>query len=197
MRCAHCDSHNIQVQSHPIKGLPVIPFALILGGFGMMLYSIIGLILGALIGCIIGAVAKSLIPQKYETVAVCQNCGYTSEIVSQELSAIENHPLIASFDECNLIVTRNNSPTGSLIELSVEIDNAAPIYLSNNMTVYLRLENGMHKVHYEQIGGIGKKNRKGDIDLFADSGTKQYFNLTFTKTGLDVTLSWNDTNGRI
>lgn len=190
MKCPRCNSDNIQMQSRPGKGLPLVLFAITFGGFGLMFLSVIGLVLGALLGCVIGAIVKAALPKHNETVAICQSCGYTSEPIPQGLPSQGGHPLFSTDNDCNLSITRENSFTGSAIFLVVRIDNYKPFNISNGMTVNLKLENGPHKIAYEQGGGLGKKNRQGYVDLVTEEGIKQHMSLTFTKTGLDIKKSW-------
>ena len=190
MKCPRCNSENMQMQSRPGKGLSLIWFALTFGGFGLMFLSIVGLVLGALLGCIIGAIVKATLPKHNETVAICQNCGYTSGPIPQGLPNQGGHPLFSTDSEHNFSITRENSPIGSAIFLVIRIDNYKPFNISNGMTVNLKLEDGPHKISYEQGGGLGKKNRQGCVDLFTETGIKQHMILTFTQTGLDVKKSW-------
>ena len=190
MKCPRCNSESIQMQSRPGKGLSLVWFALGFGGLGLMFLSVIGLLLGALLGCIVGAIAKAALPKNNETVAVCQSCGYTSEPIPQGLPSQNGHPLFSTDSECNLSITRENSFTGSAIFLVVRIDNHKPFNISNGMTINLKLENGPHKIAYEQGGGLGKKDRRGCLDLITEEGIKQHMSLTFTKTGLEVVKSW-------
>ncbi len=85
MKCQRCNSENVQMQSRPGKSVPIIGFVLAFAGLGLMIFSIIGFVAGALFGCLIGAIVKAILPKKYETVAVCQNCGYTSKPIKQDL----------------------------------------------------------------------------------------------------------------
>ena len=190
MKCPRCNSENIQMQTREGKGLSFVLFALIFGGIGLMFLSVVGLVLGALLGCVIGAIVKAALPKHNETVAVCQGCGYTSEPIPQGLPSQGGHPLFSTYADCNLSITRENSFTGSAIFLVIRIDNHKPFNISNGMTVNLKLENGPHKISYEQGGGLGKKNRQGCVDLIAGNGIKQHMILTFTQTGLDVKKSW-------
>ena len=118
MKCPRCNSENIQMQVTEGKSLPIIGFVLLFGGIGLMLLSIIGLIIGALIGLLVGSIAKAVLPNKKETVSVCQSCGYTSNPIPQSGFSPISHPLFCSESECNLSVTRENSTTGSAIPCS-------------------------------------------------------------------------------
>lgn len=190
MKCPRCNSENIQMQTREGKGLSLVLFALIFGGIGLMILSIVGLVLGALLGCLVGAVVKAALPKHNETVAVCQACGYTSEPIPQGLPSQGGHPLFSTDADCNLSITRENSFTGSAIFLVIRVDNHKPFNLSNGMTVNLKLDEGIHKIAYEQGGGLGKNNRKGCVDLSMVEGAKHKMSLAFTKTGLDVTKTW-------
>lgn len=109
MKCQRCNSENVQMQSRPGKSFPIIGFAfsvaLAFTGLGLMFFSIadvivglgsmylflstagaiVGFVASGFFGCILGAILKAFLPKKYETVAVCQNCGYTSEPIKQDL----------------------------------------------------------------------------------------------------------------
>lgn len=178
------------MQTRPGKGLSLIWFALAFGGFGLMFLSIIGLVLGALLGFVIGAIVNAALPKHNETVAVCQNCGHTSEPISQGLSAQGGHPLFSTAGDCNLTITRENSFIGSATFLIVRIDNYKPFNISDGMTVNLKLEDGAHRISYEQGGGLGKKNRRGCVDLVTETGVKHRIGLMFTKNGIELTKSW-------
>lgn len=190
MKCPRCNSENIQMQTREGKGLSIILFALMFGGFGLMFLSVVGLVLGALLGLVIGAIIKAALPKHNETVAVCQSCGYTSEPIPQGLPSQGGHSLFSTDADGNLCITRENSFIGSAIFLVIRIDNNKPFNISNGMTVKLKLEEGPHKIVYEQGRGMGKKNRQGCIDLSVAEGTKYNLSLTFTKTGLDIVKSW-------
>lgn len=79
MKCSKCNSENVQMQAKEVKAKLTVPCLLTLGGFGLMFFGIVGLVIGAVLGLIIGAIIQALLPTKYTSVAVCQDCGYTSQ----------------------------------------------------------------------------------------------------------------------
>ncbi len=91
VKCERCGSFNLQMQSRSAKGFPVVGFTvgvtLLFAGLGLMFLSIIGLVLGAIIGAVLGGIIGiliyALVPKAHETVAVCQNCGFTSKPIPQ------------------------------------------------------------------------------------------------------------------
>ncbi len=190
MKCPRCNSENIQMQTQKRKETPMIAFVLPFVGLGLMLFGFVGLIIGACLGGLIGGFAKADAGNRYETVAVCQDCGFTSGPVRQGLPSQNGHPLLSTESECNLSITRESSFTGCAVSLIVRIDNHKPLNISDGMTVHLKLETGQHRIAYEQGGGLGKKNRQGFVDVIAEDCNKQHLSLTFTKTGLDVVKSW-------
>ena len=190
MKCSRCNSENIQMQTQKGKGMPTIAFVMIFGGFGLMFLGIIGLVIGAFLGGLIGGFAKAGASNRYETVAVCQDCGFTSGPVQQGLPSQNGHPLLSTESECNLSITRENSFIGCAISLIVRIDNYKPLNISDGMTVHLKLAAGQHRIVYEQGGGLGKKSRRGFVDVITEDSSKRHMSFTFTKTGLDMVKSW-------
>lgn len=109
MKCERCNSENVQMQSRPAKGFSIIGlvfgFSLAFAGLSSMFFAIvdvivglgsmllllsaagaiIGFVAGAFLGCIVGIIVKACRPKQYETVAVCQSCGYTSNPIKQDL----------------------------------------------------------------------------------------------------------------
>ena len=75
MNCPKCNSDRVQVQPKAKKNPILLGCTLALGGIGLMVLGFIGLAVGAILGLIIGAIVKGLMKTKYETVAVCQDCG--------------------------------------------------------------------------------------------------------------------------
>ena len=78
MKCPKCNSENVQVQSKESKPKFTVPIMMICAGIGLMILGIIGLICGAVIGAIVAAIVNSMLPQTYESVICCQDCGNVS-----------------------------------------------------------------------------------------------------------------------
>ena len=79
MNCPKCNSENVQVQSKEFKPKLTGPLMLTVGGLGLMFLGPLGLIIGVAIGGIVAAVVNSMIPTKYRSVIVCQDCGFVKE----------------------------------------------------------------------------------------------------------------------
>ena len=79
MRCSKCNSENVQVQPREYKPKFTAPILMIGAGFGLMFLGIIGLIGGLIIGAIVAVIVHAVIPQTYQSVVVCQDCGFISE----------------------------------------------------------------------------------------------------------------------
>ena len=192
MTCPRCNSENVQMQTRPGKGLPIIGFVLAFGGFGLMIFSIFGLVIGALLGLIVGAILKAVLPKHNETVAVCQNCGFTSKPIPQGTTVQGKHPLFATESESNLSITRKNSFVLSDYFLVITIDNQKPFNIPDGLTVNLKLDDGPHKISYTQGGKRVKDNFRGCLDIVSENNVKHSLNLTFTQNGIDVVKSWDD-----
>lgn len=78
MKCAKCNSGNVQIQSKEYKPKFTAPILLVFIGFGMMFFGLVGVIGGAIIGLIISVILNAVLPQAYQSVLVCQDCGYTA-----------------------------------------------------------------------------------------------------------------------
>lgn len=194
MTCPRCNSENVQMQTRPGKGLPIIGFVLAFGGFGLMFLSIFGLVIGALLGLLVGAILKAVLPKHNETVAICQNCGFTSKAISQGTTLQRGHSLISTEDESNLTITRKNSFVLSNYFMLIRIDDQKPFNIPDGMTVHLKLDDGPHKISYTQGGRRVKENYRGCLDVVTESDVKHTLSLTFTQNGIDVQKSWDNTN---
>lgn len=76
-RCPKCNSANVTATPKEYKPKLTVPLVMTFGGFGLMFLGIIGLIVGALLGLVIGAIVNGLVPQTYQTVITCSDCGYS------------------------------------------------------------------------------------------------------------------------
>lgn len=77
VRCPKCNSTNVTATSKEYKPKLTVPLVMTFGGFGLMFLGLIGLIGGALLGLVIGAIVNGLVPQTYQTVITCSDCGYS------------------------------------------------------------------------------------------------------------------------
>ncbi len=77
VRCPKCGSVNVTATPKEYKPKLAVPLMMTFGGFGLMFLGIIGLIVGVLLGLIIGAIVNGLVPQTYQTVITCNECGYS------------------------------------------------------------------------------------------------------------------------
>ena len=75
MKCPHCHSENVQVQSKECKPKFAVPFAMVGAGIGLMIVGVIGIICGAVIGAIVGTIVNSILPPAYDSIICCQDCG--------------------------------------------------------------------------------------------------------------------------
>lgn len=80
MNCPKCNSENTQIQTKEYKPKLTGPIVLTLTGFGLMFLGVAGAAIGALLGLVIGLIVKAFIPQAYQGVLVCQDCGYTGVV---------------------------------------------------------------------------------------------------------------------
>ena len=190
MKCPRCNSENVHVQARAGRKPIVIACVLALSGLGLMFLGIIGLALGVVVGLIIGVIIKALVPAPTETIAVCQSCGYTSKPIDQSIAKEGGHSLFCTDAESNFVISRTNVSCGSAVGLRITVDDCEQFTLSNDMTVNLRLNNGCHRVHYEQSAGLGKKNRTGFFDVCISCGNTYYTNFEFTSNGISVSKSW-------
>lgn len=91
MKCPKCGSENVQIQSREYKPKLTAPILLIFIGFGTMFLGIAGAIAGAILGLIVSAIVKAVIPQAYQSVLVCQDCGHAE--------VVDNRKSVAKQDE--------------------------------------------------------------------------------------------------
>ena len=190
MKCPQCGAENILMQSHPGKSFPMVGFVLAFGGLGMMFFGILGAIVGILPGLLVGAIVKACVPPQYETVGICQSCGFTAP--PADLQAVQKSvaPNVQDNTPCNLSIARRSSATGSLINLCVKIDDRPPLILSDGGFRSVELEEGEHLIIYEQQNGFGKANRRGSIMISVEPEVSYSLSFMFTPNGLDVSKSW-------
>jgi len=187
MKCPKCNSENVQISAKTKKRNPLMLGCVLgLGGLGLMFLGPLGAILGVIIGLILGWVLKAIVPPSYKTVAVCQSCGYISQSVNQGSVGVTS-PLFCTESESNLVLTRKNASCGSVIGLQLTIDGSNPFMLFDGASVCLKLEKGSHALSYEQLRGLGKKNRKGSLSVNISDDVKQYISIIFTPKGIDIT----------
>lgn len=184
MKCPKCNSENVQVQSKEYKPKFTVPILLTFGGFGLMLGPL-GLIIGVIVGGIVAAIVKSMLPQTYQPVVVCQQCGF----VGTETAMLHNipNPLFSSAENSNLWVVRKANMTGAVCAIKVTIDNECPFELNNGDVKYLKLEHGTHKISYGQTNGLGKKERSGSVDITVDESVK-LVEFEFIPHGVNVVV---------
>lgn len=205
MTCPRCNSENIQMQTRPGKGFPMFLLALTFGAFGyfvcaildvfigtFIILSFVGSVIGFLFGLLIGGIIKAIAPKHNETVAVCQNCGFTSKSIPQGTTVQRGNPLFSTESESNLTITRKNSFVLSNYFMIIRIDDQKPFNIPDGMTVNLKLDNGPHKISYTQGGRRVKENYRGCLDVVTENDVKHSLSLTFTQNGIDVQKSWDD-----
>lgn len=183
MRCPKCNSENVQIHAKEYKPKLTVPIILACGGFGLMFFGI-GAIVGVVIGTIIAAIVNSALPQAYQSIMVCQNCGYMSEPMTRTQLGTKQHPLFCDSSESNLEVVRNDVAKGTIILIRVRIDYFDPFDIGDNSTVNLKLTEGNHVFSYEQVNGIGRKKNKGQFNILV--GDKKTVTISFTRQGLIV-----------
>lgn len=194
MRCPKCNSENTQVQSKEYKPKLTAPIILTCGGFGLMFFGI-GAIVGVIIGAIIAAIVNSVLPQVYQPVMVCQDCGYVSQpskrSINQKHEETQTHketqapPLSCEMGDSNLMIVRASGSYGSLCSIGVRIDDSLSFEIKDGETKYLKVEPGNHRVTYYQVNGMGKKQRNGWVDINIGEG-KRVVGLKVHRKGMDV-----------
>ena len=187
MKCPKCNSDNVNIQSkaHKIKGIIIGP-CLIGAGIGLMFFGI-GAILGAIIGLIIGLIINASLPTTYESIMVCQNCGYVSQPMLKQNISTSAHQLIASPENSNLCIARNDIDKGTIIVIQIIIDQYSPLEIGDNSILHLKLPAGEHVVKYQQINGIGKGKNKGQFTITI--AERKQIDLSFTRQGFRVTCN--------
>lgn len=184
MKCPKCNSENVQMQAKEAKLKLAVPCMLMLGGFGSMFLGIFGLLIGAIIGGIIAAIVDSILPTGYQSIMVCQDCGYVSAPLNHTQFGTSQHPLFCQPNESNLDIVRNDVAKGTIVVVRIKIDDYAPFDMGDNLTTYLKLTEGEHVLSYEQINGIGRKKNRGQFNV--QVGEKRTVEISFTRQGLIV-----------
>ena len=64
-RCPKCNSTNVTATPKEYKPKLTVPLVMTFGGFGLMFLGVIG------------AIVNGLVPQTYQTVITCSDCGYS------------------------------------------------------------------------------------------------------------------------
>lgn len=183
MKCPKCGSENVQIQSREYRPELTGPILLVFIGFGTMFLGIAGAIAGALLGLIASAIVKAVIPQAYQSVLACQDCGYSG--------TVENRKTATKLDEesgYNLRITRKPCKTGSAVLLSVKVDDKPQVDIANGGSVRFNLPEGIHSVFYQQKSGIGKGNRHGSIAVEVSTRKKMDVQISFTRNGIDTKI---------
>lgn len=184
MTCPKCNSINVQIQARNGKKPITIGCVLLLGGIGLMFLGIIGLAIGLVVGLVIGAIFKALMPTPVETIAVCQNCGHSVNPSDTNFTQVVSMPLENGHTE--LLVIRESNSCGSAIPLAIRLNSSEPFQLLNGEFIVLTAKAGNNVLHYEQHSGLGKKNRKGSINVVIDEGTRCKIKVMFTPRGIDI-----------
>lgn len=183
MRCPECNSENVQTQAKQYKPKFIGSIVLICGGIGLMFFGV-GAIVGVIIGAIIGAIVDSTIPTSYQSVMVCQDCGYVSQPLTKTKLGTEQHPLFCNPEESNLDIIRNDVVKGTIIVIRVKIDDHPHFDIGDNTTKSLKVTEGVHTVSYEQLNGIGRKNNRGQVSVTV--ADKKSITISFSRQGLLV-----------
>lgn len=178
MKCPKCGSENTRIEPKECKPKLTTPLVLTFAGFGLMFLGIIGAAIGALLGLLIAAIVNGLLPQGYQGVIVCQNCGCSS-VVKQMLQDQIN-------GDWNVSVVREKSKTGDAVILEVQVDNGEYKPFAAGGYATYNLENGEHTISYRQKNGIGKKNRTGVYKFVVSDGEKKTIRMKFTKNGMEI-----------
>ena len=178
IRCSKCNSENVQMQAKEYKPKMIVPSCMVGAGIGLMITGLPGAIVGIGIGLLIGIVLNAIMSNTYQSVCVCQSCGYVSQPI------VPANPLFCSAEESNLDVIRNDIDKGFTVVIRVRVDDYEPFYINDNTTKNLKVTKGVHTIAYEQIYGIGRKNNKGQLSVEVDD--KKSVKISFTRKGLIV-----------
>ena len=164
---------------------------LMCAGFGLMFLGIIGAIIGVVIGVIIGVILNSVMSNTYQSVMVCQDCGYVSQPNQRPLiqpqKEMPTSPLFCSLDESNLMIVRTSNSIGSACKMEIKIDGYKPFLLGIGEVKYIKVPIGEHKVAYCQVNGMGKKNRQGVVDVIVEEN-RRLVQFDFSQQGVNVLI---------
>ena len=172
------------MQAKEYKPKVVGPCCLIGLGVGLMFLGIIGAIFGLIIGVIVGIILNSVMSNTYQSVMICQHCGYVSKPISQVNLSTEHHPLFCNPDESNLEIIRNDIHKGTIVVIRVRIDDYPHFDIGDNSTINLKVPEGVHTIFYEQVNGIGRQKNKGQLSVSVDN--KKSIMISFSRNGLVV-----------
>lgn len=184
MKCPKCNSENVQMQSKEHKLKLTVPIFMVGGGFGLFFGGFMGGFIGIIISAVVAGIVYTIAPTTYQSVPVCQECGFTSTNVPAA-APVDLNTLFCTADECNLIVSRKASNTGSVCTLRVRIDTCATFDLINGDRKFLRLEPGTHRITYYQVNGMGKQKRSGALNVVIGE-EKRLVRFDFLLNGIDV-----------
>jgi hypothetical protein len=185
MKCPKCNSEDVQVQPKEYKPKFTVPILLICGGFGLVFLGIVGLVVGLILGAIIAAIVHSVVPQSYQSVMVCQQCGFVGTATT--IAHVTQNPLFCASDESKLRILRPSNSTGAVCALGVKIDDFAPFEIGNGDMKFVKLPSGTHTVTYYQVNGLGKDKRKGSVDVVIGE-EEQSISFEFLPNGLNVNI---------
>lgn len=184
MKCPKCNSENVQIQAKEHKPKMIGACCLMGGGLGLMFLGLIGAIIGVIIGVIVGAILNSVMSNTYQSVMVCQNCGYVSRPITQNPLGTKEHPLFCDPNESNLEVIRNDLDKGTIVVVRVKVDDYPHFDVCDNSTISLKVPEGSHTISYEQLNGIGSKKNRGQLSVTVDD--KKSVTISFSRQGLIV-----------
>ncbi len=184
MKCPKCNSEHTTIQAKEVKPDFTLGLCLLFGGIGLMFFGI-GAILGVLIGLVLGLILKSTLPVGYESILVCQSCGYTTKIKNASNAQPVNTTVDGDIDDCNLIISRDNLSLCSVVVMQIKIDNTTIYDLANGQTIKLKLAEGTHRISYLQKNGMGKNHRRGDFETTVGDSVK-VIRFTLTQNGVNI-----------
>ena len=180
MKCPKCSSENTQLTAKKVEKKFIFPCCLTAGGIGMFILGPVGALGGIFIGVVIGGLYEVL-PDIYESVMVCQSCGYVVKM--DNAPNVKSHSLFCPPENSNLLIVRTVETTGSAVNFRVWIDDE-PFDMPNGSRAYIKLNDGTHHLKYEQINGLGKKKRRGELTIDAQNENQIVF--SFTKSGIAI-----------
>ena len=184
MKCPKCNSENVQVQAKEFKGKFIGACCLAGAGLGLCFLGLVGVIIGLVIGTILGIILNGITSNTYQSVLVCQDCGYVSQPMNETVKLTESHPLYCDSGDGNLDIVRNDIHKGTIVVIRVKVDDYAPIDIMDNSTISLKVSEGIHTISYEQVNGIGKNKNKGQLSISVDE--KKNITFSFSRAGLIV-----------
>ena len=185
MKCPKCNSENVQIQSKEYKPKITLPCCLTVGGLGLVFLGVLGLIIGVLLGLLISAILYAIIPTGYQAVMVCQQCGFVG--TSETIAHNPTNPLYCTMEESNVAIVRKSNSIGSVCKMEIQVDNFPPFNLLDGDVKYLKVENGVHRVSYRQINGMGKKQRNGSLNIKVDN--RHVIRFMMLPRGIEVSVN--------